>query len=293
MKRLMLLLAGGASLLPSCGYLALLHKPKPDSSAHQVTVTPPGDPSMPGAVSLSLPGLPQAKPGESPAVPPGAVAASPAFDFSSAFSGGGMKSRIVNWRRSGSDAASEARRAGIPLLILFSNHATPTAAMLETMLNSAPEAAAVGRHFIPLYIDFGDKETRDSPYYRALLDRYKPRGFPVLLAVLPDGAEVARQSGYAGETKMEPEWRKRTLQFINAAVAESDKAAARRRKRLEQQGYRTWTNNQGKPVFAKLETLDANQATFSSEWGEPFRTFTNRLSESDRQAIEQHNPRRS
>lgn len=285
----MLFLACGASQLPSCGYLALLHKHEPDRSAHQVTVTA-GDPSMPGVVSLSMPGLPQAQPGESPAAIPGG---SPAFDFSSAFSGGGMRSRIVNWRRSGSDAAGEARRAGIPLLIFFSNHATPTAAMLETMLNSAPEAAAVGRHFIPLYIDFGDKETRDSPYYRALLGRYRPRGFPVLLVALPDGSEVARQSGYAGEAKMEPEWRKRTLQFIHAAVTESDKAAAGRRRRLEREGYRTWTNNQGKPVFAKLEALDANQATFSSEWGELFRTFTSRLSEQDRLAIELHNPRRS
>jgi len=204
-----------------------------------------------------------------------------------------MTSRIVNWRRSGSDAAAEARQLGIPLLIFFSNHATPTAAMLESMLNAAPEAASIGQHFIPLYIDFGDKDTRDSPYYRAMLDRYKPRGYPVLLVVLPDGSEVTRQSGYAGETKLEPEWRKRTLQVINAAVAQSDKAAAVRRKRLEQEGYRTWTNNQGKPVFAKLELLDANQATFTGEWGVTFRTFTNRLSDSDRAAIEQHNARRS
>ena len=98
--------------------------------------------------------------------------------------------------------------------------------MLEAMLNTAPEAAAIGQHFIPLYIDFADKETRDSLYYRALLDRYKPRGYPVLLVALPDGTEVMRQSGYAGETRTEPEWRKRTLQFITAAVAQSDKAAA-------------------------------------------------------------------
>lgn len=296
MKRLMLLFAGGT--FSSCGYLSLLHPrnllhpQKPDSSASSVMINLPGDPSAPGSASLQLPGVPQAKPGASAAVSPEAAAASPVFDFSSAFSGGGMTSRIVNWRRSGSDAAGEARRTGIPLLIFFSNHATPTAAMLETMLNTAPEAAKVGQHFIPLYIDFAGKETRDSLYYRALLERYKPRGYPVLLVALPDGTEVVRQSGYAGETRMEPEWRKRTLQFITAAATQSDKAAAVRRKRLEQQGYRTWTNNQGKPVFAKLEKLDANQAAFTGEWGETFRTFTSRLSESDRLAIETHNPAR-
>lgn len=288
MKRLVLL-AASAAFLSSCAYLSVLHRQKPGTSGSQMTVNLAGDPSAPGIPTLQLPGVPQAKAG-APSAP---VEASPVFDFSSAFSGGRMTSRIVNWRRSGSDAAAEARRAGTPLLIFLSNHSTPTAAMLETMLNTAPEAATIGRHFIPLYIDFADKDTRDSLYYRALLDRYKPRGYPVLLVALPDGTEVARQNGYAGETRAEPEWRKRTLQFIDAAVAQADKAAAARRKRLEQQGYRTWTNNQGKPVFAKLENLDANQATFASEWGETFRTFTNRLSESDRRAIQERNPRRS
>jgi hypothetical protein len=237
-------------------------------------------------------GVPPASSGAPAANHGGASSATPLFDFSSAFSGGGMTSRAVTWRRSGSDAAAEARRAGVPLLIFFSNRSSPTATMLEVMLNTAPEAATIGQQYIPLYIDFASKETRESLYYRAVLDRYKPRGYPVLLVALPDGSEVVRQSGYAGETRTEPEWRKRTLQFISAAVAQSDKAAALRRKRLEQEGYRTWTNNQGKPVFARLETLDANQATFTGEWGESFRTFTSRLSEADRLAIEARNPPR-
>lgn len=289
MNRLGLLIAG-AAFLSSCGYLGLLRQRPPEVSDSQMSIHLAGDPSAPRIPTLQSPGMAQANPSTATTSQPDAGEASPAFDFSSAFSGGGMTSRIVNWRRSGSDAASEARGSGMPLLIFLSNHTTPTAAMLETMLNTAPDAAVIGQHFIPLYIDFADKETRDSLYYRALLDRYKPRGYPVLLIALPDGTEVARQNGYAGETRTEPDWRKRTLRFIESAVAQSDKAAAARRKRLEQQGYRTWTNVRGKPVFAKLDSLDANQATFTGEWGETFRTFTSRLSEQDRRELDKHNP---
>jgi hypothetical protein len=295
MKQLVLLFIFGGALC-SCrspsGMAPTRHAKKTAKPA-PVSSNPEGGFAGSGGGGTQLPGLPPAGSGAAGASPGGGAAAGSVFDFSSAFSGGGgMTSRIVNWRRSGTDAIGEARRAGVPLLVFFSNHATPTSAMLEGMLNSAPEATAVGQHFIPLYVDFGDKDTRDSLYYRALLERYKPRGYPVLLVTLPDGTEVTRQSGYAGESKAEPEWRQRTLQFITAAVAKSDKAAALRRQRLEQEGYRTWTNNQGKPVFAKLEHLDANQATFTGEWGESFRTFTSRLSDADRRAIEQHNPPR-
>lgn len=292
MKALLLLVVGGA--LTSCAYLGWFPKKSASSSAPQAMLANPGDPASAAFASLQLPGTSRRGTGTMAAAPASGAPSNPLFDFSTAFSGGGMTSRIVNWRRSGSEAADEARRAGIPLLVFFSNHATPTAAMLESMLNTAPEAASIGKHYIPLYIDFGDRETRDSLYYRSLLDRYKPRGYPVLLVALPDGTEVLRQSGYAAEPRTEPDWRKRTLQFLDvAAPARADKAAAARRKRLEAQGYRTWTNNEGKPVFAKLELLDANQATFTSEWGWTFRTFTNRLSDSDRQAIESHNPRGS
>jgi hypothetical protein len=253
----------------------------------------PGDPSNPALASLNLPGMSSRGSAAAAGASTAGGISNPMFDFSSAFSGSSMNSRIVDWRRSGSDAADEARRGGIPMLVFFSNHATPTSALLESMFNTTPDAVSIGKNFIPVYIDYADQDTRDSPYYRSLQNHFKPRGFPVLLVALPDGTEVIRQTGYAAEPKMEAEWRKRTLQFLSAAPEKVEKAAAARRKRLESQGYRTWTNNEGKPVFAKLDQLDANQATFISEWGWSFRTFTNRLSDSDRAAIEAHNPRRS
>lgn len=278
------LLLGG--LLSSCG---LLHQSAPDPNNARVVVTPGQDPFTPTTVSLQLPGT--ANPFSAAAAAPAMgdntrATASPMFDFSSAFEGAGIHGRAINWRRSGTEAALEARRAGRPLLIFFANHTSPTATLLETMLGTAVEAGETARQFVPLYIDYADKDTRDSKLYRGLGDRYRVRGYPVLLAALPDGTELMRQSGYAGETKSEPEWRKRTLQFLKAAAAQSDKAVATRRKRLESEGYRTWSSREGNPVFAKLVSLDANQAVFTTEWGESFRTFTNRLAESDRKRLE-------
>lgn len=279
------------ALLCSCGFIGQLRKPKPDGSNLQVVMQRSNDPFAPVTGSLQFPGAstpPASGAADAvPGAPATAAAAGPApmFDFSSAFSSGGVPSRAAGWQRSGSEAVTEARRSGRPLLILASHHQTPTAARLEQMLNTAPEARRIGDDFVALYVDYADRDTRESRYYRALQDRYRVRGYPVLIAALPDGTEVLRQSGYAGDPRAEAEWRRRTLQFIAAAAGQAAKAAAARRKRLETQGYRLWTAADGRPVFAKLESLDANQATFTGEWGETFRTFTSRLSEADRRFL--------
>lgn len=289
MKRVALLLT--SALLSSCGLVMRpFNRSSGDgsSSSASVKIDRQGNPFGGPTASLEMPGA-GGKPG-APAAPATSATAGGVFDFSSAFSQGMTRGNMVNWRQSGSDAVQEARRFGKPMLILLSEPQVPTCVFLETMMGVNPAAAAaVQPRFVPLRVDVSDKRTMNSDYYRALKARLKPRGYPLLVVTLPDGTEVSRQQGYASESKYETDWQKRTLAWIEASHAQSEKAAAARRKRLESEGYRTWTNAQGLPVFAKLVKLDANQATFVSEWGEPYRTFTNRLSESDRLAIEKAN----
>ena len=54
---------------------------------------------------------------------------------------------------------------------------------------------------------------------------------------------------------------------------------------MESTGYRLWGAPNGEKIFAKLIGVDANQATFTGEWGGEFRTFITRLSEADQEWI--------
>ncbi len=118
------------------------------------------------------------------------------FDFSSSFQNSGQAASAVRWNQSASEAISQSKRTGLPLLILFTHQMSQPGVELETMLNVAPELSnADAPPWVLLRIDFANQDTARSDYYRSLKARYKPNGFPVLLMTLPDGTEVARQTG--------------------------------------------------------------------------------------------------
>ncbi len=198
------------------------------------------------------------------------------FDFSSSFQNTGPVPSAFRWNQSASEAIAQSKRAGLPLLILFTHQMSQPGVELESMLGSVPELNnASVPPCVPLRIDFANQDTARSDYYRALKARYQPHGFPVLIMTLPDGTEVARQTGYNSE------WKSRTTQWVRSATDQSKKRMEARRKEMEKFGYRMWSDRQGKQVWAKLNGLEANQALFITEWGEPFRTFINRLSDAD------------
>jgi hypothetical protein len=286
MKRAALVLL---SLLPAgCGMIKGNRTPPADPNALQLTFQKSGDPFGTVVPTLSLPSMPQATAAAGAQAGADGVPVNPLLDFSSAFSRSGpARSSTLDWHHSGTDAALESRRSGRPMLLFLVDSHIPAAISLQTTLATKPETGTlIESHFVPLMVDYGDKDTRDSLYYRAMRDRYKPRGFPVLIAVLPDGTEVSRQSGYTVETKDRPDWDRRTLEWIRSAGTQSEKAITARRKRMESSGYREWKSKSGAPVFAKLVKVDANQAVFVSEWGETFRTFTSRLAEEEQPRLQ-------
>lgn len=198
------------------------------------------------------------------------------FDFSSSFQNSGPAPSAVRWNQSASEAIAQSKRTGLPLLILFTHQMSQPGVELETLLSALPELCnADAPPCVLLRVDFGNHDTARSDYYRSLKTRYKPSGFPVLLMTLPDGTEVARQTGYNAE------WKSRTTQWIHYVTEQSKKRTEARRREMEKFGYRMWSDRQGTQVWARLEKVDANQALFISEWGEPFRTFISRLSDAD------------
>ncbi len=210
------------------------------------------------------------------------------FDFSGVVQTQVQNFGRVGWHNSLTTAAQESRREGKPLLILFTHQNSSSAQALENTLVLTPDfRKLVEESFVPLRINYGDTDTRQSPFYRDFKTRLEAKGYPTLIVTLPDGTEIDRIAGYneksAGENSA---YRNEYLQRLRKAVSSCEKAAASRRKDLESKGYRFWSTKSGSPVFARLDSLDANKATFIGEWGDSFNTFLNRLSDEDRQQIE-------
>jgi hypothetical protein len=209
------------------------------------------------------------------------------FDFSNVVQTQAQNFGRVGWHSSLTTAAQDARRSGKPLLILFTHQGSSSAQALENTLMLTPDfRTLVSDELVPLRINYADTDTRQSPYYRDFKERLEAKGYPTVVITLPDGTEVDRIAGYneksAGENTA---YTKEYLKRLQNAVANSKKAVDSRRGRLESQRYRMWSSKDGTKVFARLEKLDANMATFTTEWGEPFRTFLTRLSEADQAEI--------
>jgi hypothetical protein len=283
-KPLGLLLA--ALWLTSCGMVGgLLNHQSPDPSEAQLKFNkgkggagPSANIELPGANAQNTAGFARqtASAGGNGAAPAGSL-----FDFSSAFQNQ-YENKLAHWRRSAMDAIAEARRSGMPLLIYMTESAQRTnpTTLMENSVSATQELTGDSPRFIPLRIDFSDKRVAESDYYKALRDRYKPRGYPVLIVTLPDGTELTRQSGCTED------WAKNVNHWLDDAASRARSGIELHRRKLTAQNYRLWKNSDGHEVFARLDKVDANQLTFTTEWGETIKTFTNRLSDSDREYIE-------
>jgi hypothetical protein len=205
------------------------------------------------------------------------------FDFSNVVQTQVQGFGRVSWHSSLTTATQDARRTGKPLLILFTHQGSSSAQALENTLVLTPEfRTLVTEQFIPLRINYGDPDTRQSPYYRDFKAKLEAKGYPTVVITLPDGTEIERIAGYNQKSADESSaYTKAYLKRLEIAVADSKKAVDARRQKMESQRYRMWTSKDGSKVFARLDTLDANMATFTTEWGEPFKTFLSRLSEED------------
>lgn len=245
----------------------------------QLTGSASASPMAPGAAA---PGMPPAD-GGSPASAEGGGL----FDFSSVTGNSTQSTSRIQWIRSAMDATEQARRSGKPLLILVNNRNSPPGQSIENTLVLQPEFKKLTEeNYVPLYMDFSDKDTVDSDFYQAFKDRLKVRGYPTVLVTLPDGAEVMRLSGYKHEYEVG------YMLKLRESVASSKKAIEARRKRLLPSGYRAWTDKQGVVVYAKLDKADANMLNLTTEWGTKFTTFTNRLSSEDQAWIESKRAKR-
>ncbi len=199
------------------------------------------------------------------------------FDFSTVAQGSGAAGGKVAWKKSATEVLESARESGKPVFMYFSNNLIGMSNLVDTSLINNPGFAPLVQESCELLkLNYGEEDVRKSQYYIALRKRMSIKGFPTLIIVLPDGSEILRLKSF------KPDNTTGYLGKIKDALSRKDKMITDRRAKLEKEGYRWWSASGGKKVFARLSKLDANQATFTREWGGEFQTFTSRLSEEDR-----------
>ena len=204
-----------------------------------------------------------------------------AFDFSSMTPGQGFTPKLTQWKQSLTEVMRDARKQGKLVMVFATHNAVDAANQMESTLLSTPNfVRMVGTSFLLLRVDYGDSDTKRSQTYTDLKSRLNIRGFPNLSILQPDGKVLLRLSGYTSDSKG------RYLQTIKDTIEHAPQILEKRRKDLESSGYRYWRDKSGAPVFAKLKVVDANMLTLTTEWGEEFKTFANRLSPEDQAWIE-------
>lgn len=236
-----LLAQAGVSLadLPMAG-------PMPGDAAISGDLLPPDDGLLPSSLPEFIPGVDNLLP-DWDADPAGADAL--------AMPGG--------WLRSGTEAIRLARQKQVPLVVWLANtKAGPLDDLIGAQVLFTPAATKLLKEgAVPLRVDYGNDSTRKSTYYNAFRLRYKVKGYPCLLILMPDGTEVFRRMGYSRDTA---EARLQTLQSDIAKAAEGWK---KRKIDLGKSGFRNWSDRSGGIFFAKALRRDDQQAVLI----DPFR----------------------
>lgn len=158
------------------------------------------------------------------------------------------------WWRSGADAIAKAQTTNRPLLIWMANSSSGAIDRLidKEVFSTEEFKSLMDERLVGLKIDYGNRDVMASPYYRNLRERYKPRGAPTIILVLPDGTEETRYVGYSNKKGTPKGW----VQRLEADVESAQKSHERWIETLRTQGYRDWHDKKGNVFFARALRID-------------------------------------
>lgn len=195
------------------------------------------------------------------------------------------------WYVSYSKARRAAMRSGKPLLVWFTDtQFSPLCRSLDSEVFSKENFGEWAQGaLVRLRLDFNvkgvsrgqgqsamDDKIRKENYLEELKRRYKVQGFPTVLLLTPDGKVAARYRGY----------RKSYFDFYEGRLKnDTGKAVnlhADWRRSMSERGYREWTDQKGRKVFAKLSRYNSGQMILVEPDGRNIRANENRLSDADR-----------
>jgi len=206
------------------------------------------------------------------------------------------------WYVSYTEARRSAMRAGKPLLIWFTNtQFSPLCRSLDKEVFSRGSFGEwAGDAVVRLRLDFNvkgesrdqgrsamDDKIRKENYLEDLKRQYNVQGFPTVLLVSAHGKVAARYRGY----------RKSYSDFYEARVRNDTRKAielhAEWRNSMSRRGYRQWTDEDGREVFARLSRYRAGQLILVEPDGKRIRASESRLSDADRSWIAKEKDKRA
>jgi hypothetical protein len=125
-----------------------------------------------------------------------------------------------------------------------------------------------------------EDDARKKIYVRGLKKKYRAHGYPTLLVLAPSGEVIGRYKGY----------QKGREDFIWGQLKQGVGLANEKQKvwkaALERKGYRDWSDDQGRVIFAKLAAYKNGELVLVEPDGQRARTHERKLSAGDRVWIE-------
>lgn len=198
-----------------------------------------------------------------------------------------MRDQLDNgiWWRSGADAIAKAQATNRPLLMWMANSKSGALdrAIDEGVFSSKEFRKLMDDRLVGLKIDFGDRDVMASAYYQNLRERYKPRGAPTMILVLPDGTEQSRYVGYNKGKGTPKGW----VQRLEADVDRAEKSFEQWMDTLRANGYREWHDKKGNSFFARALRLDSEQENvwLLDRYRQKYRVPLKRLKSGEREAL--------
>ena len=198
------------------------------------------------------------------------------------------------WGESETEALRESKRTGKPLLIWF------TDSLRSTTSNSLSANLFARKDFeewakdntVRLVVDQAvkgtniDDTTAKVLHSRNLKKKYSASGYPSLHLLAPSGEVIARYKNYR------PGQEDFLWGQLKQGVALAKERHEAWKSSLEKKGYRDWSNDNGKVIFAKLGAYRDGQMILVEPDGQRVRTEEKHLSAGDRAWIQQQKAQR-
>jgi len=198
------------------------------------------------------------------------------------------------WGVSFTEGKRSGMRTGKPLVVWFtdSKRSPMCGALSAEVFSTAEFKEWAEDEVVRVRLDFSvkgeneDDRLRKRDYLEKLKERYRVLGTPAVRVMAPDGTVTGRYRGY------QPSYGKfyfdRMKRDVEAARRHHEEWVAHQKRR----GYRTWTDDQGRTLFAKLLRYLEGEMILAEPDGRRVRALERNLSAADRAWIEREKGKR-
>jgi thioredoxin-related protein len=193
------------------------------------------------------------------------------------------------WLESEGMALRESKKTGKPVFIWFTDSLRSAACktLSAELFTKSEFQQWAEENTVRLVVDQEvkgkdpDDTARKKLYVRDLKKKYNARGYPTLMILSPSGEVIGRYKSYS-RGKEDFIWGQ-----LKQGVSLAKENHEAWKKSLERKGYREWTDNAGKTIFAKLGAYRDGDLILMEPDGQRIKAHEKKLSAADRVWIQQ------